>query len=191
MAEWACTVFHNARTRRQQWNCVAVASHHARKLCSALSENILETKNRKCSKSSEENWRRKDSFKTLKCTDMYATSISGNPSEVAEVRRAHWGKPDFQNRPYTVSSYLPQVPVKGKHFHGVWPREAILILTPLFRVDNFGSTCCTSAWKRPPRTGVMFPVNTYKQQPQDTVPSLSTSAPFCTALGEMMLTQPH
>lgn len=81
MAEWACTVFHNARTRRQQGNCVAVASHHARKLCSTLSENILETKNRKCSKSSEENWR-KDSFKTLKCTDMYATSISGNPSEM-------------------------------------------------------------------------------------------------------------
>lgn len=82
MAEWACTVFHNARTRRQQGNCVAVASHHARKLCSTLSENILVTKNRKCSKSSEENWRRKDSFKTLKCTDMYATSISGNPSEM-------------------------------------------------------------------------------------------------------------
>ena len=193
MAEWACTVSHNTRTRRQQWNCVAAASHHARKLCSGLSENILETRNRKRSKSSEKNWRRKGSFKTLKCTDMYAASISGNPSEAAEVRRAHWGKQDFQNRPYTLSPVICHKFLwrKGTDTGSDLGRPFLYSCPCLGLSHNFCSTCCTLAWKRPSCTGVMLPVNPYDQQPWKTVPSLSTSAPFCTALGEVRLTHRH
>lgn len=165
VAEWTCTAFHNTRRRRQQWNRVAAASHHARKWCSSLSDNILKTKNRKCFKSSAKNWRRKGSFKTLNSTDMHATSISGNPSEVAEVRRTHWEKNHFQNRPYTLSAVT---------YHKFLWREDVgqsdlgrpfSCSCPCLGLRHkFCSTCCTSAWKRPHCTGVIFPVNTYEQQ---------------------------